>query len=68
MTAVPMSAARAKPAAASALSRLLAAAGRWYVERRTLAALARLDEHLLHDIGVAGATGPRAVRRMLRSG
>ncbi|GIX09691.1 DUF1127 domain-containing protein [Elioraea sp.] len=57
-------AARTRPAA---LRRLLAAAAAWYAERRTIAALARLDAHLLRDIGLAERVETRAVRRMLRT-
>lgn len=53
-------------AALKALARLLDALHRRYVERRTLSALARLDPHLLHDIGLPGGAEARAVRRMLR--
>jgi uncharacterized protein YjiS (DUF1127 family) len=47
------------------LSRMMAALGRWYLERRTMAALARLDPHLLHDIGLSSVPGLEEVRRRL---
>lgn len=47
------------------LGRLLARIGRWYVERRTCAALARLDPHLLRDIGFDREIERRALRRRL---
>jgi uncharacterized protein YjiS (DUF1127 family) len=50
----------------SAVVRLLDALHRRYVGRRTLSALARLDPHLLRDIGLPDGAEPRAVRRMLR--
>lgn len=53
-------------AALKALMRLLDALQRRYVERWTLSALARLDPHLLRDIGPTDGTDARAVRRMLR--
>ncbi|WP_019013373.1 DUF1127 domain-containing protein [Elioraea tepidiphila] len=57
----------ARPRAAlEALRRLLDALHRRYVERRTLSALARLDPHLLRDIGLPDSAEAEAVRRMLR--
>lgn len=50
------------------LYRIIGALGRWYLERRTLAALARLDPHLLRDIGLAPAPGLEEVRRRLAGG
>lgn len=67
MSAATLSTFGTKPAAASAVRRLLATALAWYAERRTAAALARLDDHLLRDIGMAGRAHPEAVRRMLRA-
>jgi uncharacterized protein YjiS (DUF1127 family) len=49
-----------------ALTRLLDALHRRYVERRTLSALTRLDPHLLRDIGLPDSAEVGAVRRMLR--
>lgn len=57
----------ARPRAAlRALMRLLDELHRRYVERRTLSALARLDPHLLRDIGLPDGAETGAVRRMLR--
>lgn len=57
----------ARPRAAmSAFVRLHDDLHRHYVERRTQSALARLDPHLLRDIGLTDGTDARAVRRMLR--
>jgi uncharacterized protein YjiS (DUF1127 family) len=67
MSAITLPASGATPTRSSALRRLLAAAAAWYAERRTIAALARLDAHLLRDIGLAGSAHPHAVRRMLRA-
>lgn len=52
-------------AAPGALARLLGKLHRRYVERRTLSALARLDPHLLRDIGLTNGVDARAIRRML---
>lgn len=67
MSAIPLPAPATVATRPSALRRLLAAAAAWYAERRTIAALARLDAHLLRDIGLAGSAHPHAVRRMLRA-
>jgi uncharacterized protein YjiS (DUF1127 family) len=52
-------------AAARSVRRTLAGLHRRYVERRTLSALARLDAHLLRDIGLAGPANAHTVRRLL---
>jgi uncharacterized protein YjiS (DUF1127 family) len=64
MTAQILAVARLRPTL-KALMRRLDALHRCYVERRTLSALARLDPHLLRDIGLPEGTEARAVRRML---
>lgn len=43
--------------------RFMAALGRWYLERRTMAALARLDPHLLRDLGLSAVPTLDEVRR-----
>lgn len=50
------------------LYRMIGALGRWYLERRTMSALARLDPHLLRDIGLAPAPALEEVRRRLAGG
>jgi uncharacterized protein YjiS (DUF1127 family) len=66
MVTITLPAAGAAPTRPAALRRLLAAAA-WYAERRTIAALARLDAHLLRDIGLPDRAEMHVVRRMLRA-
>ncbi|TQF78242.1 DUF1127 domain-containing protein [Elioraea sp. Yellowstone] len=67
MVTITLPAAGAAPTRPAALRRLLAAAAAWYAERRTIAALARLDAHLLRDIGLPDRAEMHVVRRMLRA-
>jgi uncharacterized protein YjiS (DUF1127 family) len=55
----PVAAAGASPA--SLVRRSVAALLAWQTQRRTLAALSRLDDHLLRDVGLMPdhRTGPR---------
>jgi uncharacterized protein YjiS (DUF1127 family) len=66
MTTTTLATAGAKTGTVSAaLKRLLGSASRWYAERRTVTALARLDPHLLRDIGFSGEIELSDVRRRL---
>lgn len=67
MTDTLLSASRRRTAP-GALARLLGDLHRRYVERRTLSALARLDPHLLRDIGLTDGADARTVRRRLATG
>ena len=66
-TALPADRAGRNPGLAR-LFGMISALGRWYIERRTMAALARLDPHLLRDIGLPPVPALEEVRRRLAGG